>query len=118
MMEPYRPFVDDEVLAYIKENPDQNEITTDFKKRMLNILTQDVLIGKVTRPFMLALTMTSASLAKIFAGDEKSLSLLEIKPQLPQPAKKTFLVKNYSTFFSISILRYVFTICSVYSQCG
>lgn len=75
MMEPYRPYVDAEVLSYIQEHPEQNEITTDFKREILSILTCDVQIGKVTRPFMIALTMTSASLAKIFAGDEKILAL-------------------------------------------
>lgn len=77
MMEPYRPFVDDEVLTYIKENPEQDEITTDFKKKILNILTRDVLIGKVTRPFMIALTITSSSLAKVFTKESEKLSLPE-----------------------------------------
>ena len=75
MMEPYRPFIDDEVLSYIKENPAEEEISTEFKRKILNVLTRDVLIGKVTRPFMIALTMTSASLAKILTDEAKSLAL-------------------------------------------
>lgn len=75
MMEPYRPYIDDEIIEYTKENEDISEITIGFKKKILNILTRDVQIGKVTRPLMIALTITSSSLAKLFSGDIEKLTL-------------------------------------------
>ena len=75
MMEPYRPFVDDEVLEYTKDNLEQETIPIDFKKKILQVLTRDVKIGKVIRPLMIALTMTSSSLAKMLVGEDKELSL-------------------------------------------
>ena len=77
MMEPYRPYIDDEVLEYTKQNPECEEITIEFKKKILNVLTRDVNIGKLTRPFMIALTITSSSLAKVFTGEAEKLSLPE-----------------------------------------
>lgn len=77
MMEPYRPYIDDEVLEYTKLYPECEEISLEFKKKILNILTRDVVIGKLSRPFMIALTITSSSLAKVFTGEAEKLSLPE-----------------------------------------
>ncbi len=77
LMEPYRPFVDDEVLTFTKANPDNEELPKDFKIKALQLLTRDVKIGKLTRPLMIALTMTSSSLTKLLSGDAKELSLPE-----------------------------------------
>lgn len=77
MMEPYRSFIDDEVVSYTKAHKETEELDTDFKKKILQSLTRDVKIGKTTRPLMIALTMTSASLAKVFAKESDSLSLPE-----------------------------------------
>jgi len=75
VMEPFRPYIDDEVIEYVKENPSIEEISTDFKRKILTVLTRDVSIGKVMRPLMIALTMTSSSLARIFTGNQKELVL-------------------------------------------
>lgn len=77
MMEPYRSFIDDEVVSYTKTHKETEGLDTDFKKKILQSLTRDVKIGKTTRPLMIALTMTSASLAKVFAKESDSLSLPE-----------------------------------------
>ena len=74
IMEPYRPFIDDEVMEYIN-CCDEEEVTQEFKKKVLQVLTRDVKIGKVKRPLMVALTMTTASLAKVFAEEETNLVL-------------------------------------------
>lgn len=74
IMEPYRPFIDDEVMEYI-DSSQEEEISLEFKKKVLQVLTRDVKIGKVKRPLMVALTMTTASLAKVFAGEETNLVL-------------------------------------------
>lgn len=75
MMEPFRPFIDDEVIEYIKQNPTENEITIVFKRKILQVLTRDVYIGNVVRPLMIALTMTSASLVKVLKGESCNLVL-------------------------------------------
>ena len=51
------------------------EISTDFKRKILQVLTRDVAIGKVTRPLMIALTMTSASLVKVLKKEASNLVL-------------------------------------------
>lgn len=74
-MEPYRPFIDDQVLDFIKENPEIYEITTDFKKHILSVLTRDSVFEKATRPLMVGLSFTSCSLSKILSGKTKKLVL-------------------------------------------
>lgn len=75
IMEPYRPFIDDEVIEYIKKNPKERDISIDFKRKILQVLTRDVAIGKVTRPLIIALTMTSASLVKVLKKEASNLVL-------------------------------------------
>jgi len=75
LMEAYRPFVDDEVITYTRENPDIREITVDFKKIILQILTRDVDMGNMVRPLMVALSMTSASLVRVLKKEATGLSL-------------------------------------------
>ena len=77
IMEPYRPYVDDEVISFMKNNECTEDIPSDFKKKILNVLARDVLIGNVTRPLMVALTITSSSLAKVFSGEAENLILPE-----------------------------------------
>lgn len=73
VMEPYRPYVDEIVYSLY-----ENGITGLDKKaktELLRQLTCDVHIGKVLRPLQLALTFTTASLCKYYAGEIKKLSL-------------------------------------------
>ncbi len=77
MMEPYRPFVDDEVIKYMRENPEEKEIKSVFKKSILQVLVRDVDMGNMTRPLMVALSMTSASLVRVFKKETASLCLPE-----------------------------------------
>lgn len=75
VMEPYRPYVDDEVYDFIVKNPLIIEINQEFKKKILNILTRDVRIGKVIRPLMIALSMTTASLVDVLSEKSDKLVL-------------------------------------------
>lgn len=77
LMEPYRPFIDDEVIKYTRQNPHEEEIKIDFKKIILQTLTRDVKIGNVMRPLMVALSMTSASLVRVLRKEADSLALPE-----------------------------------------
>lgn len=73
VMEVYRPYVDE--IAYLIYNNGEYDLTKDNKAQLLRVLACDVNIGKVTRPLQIALTMTTASLAKFYAGETKTLSL-------------------------------------------
>ena len=77
IMEPYRPYIDDEIVEFMKTNEVSEELTMEFKKRIMKALARDVSIGNVTRPLMIALTITSSSLAKVFSGEAEKLSLPE-----------------------------------------
>ena len=74
-MEPYRPFIDDEVIEYISTNPDDKEVGLEFKKRILKVLVRDVKIENLTRPMMVALSMTSSSLADALSNESEKLKL-------------------------------------------
>lgn len=75
LMEPYRPFIDDEVVEYISTNPDDKEVGLEFKKRILKVLVRDVKIENLTRPMMVALSMTSSSLADALSNESEKLKL-------------------------------------------
>ena len=75
LMEPYRPFIDDEVIEYISTNPDEKELGPEFKKRILQVLVRDVKMGNLTRPMMVALSMTSSSLANALSNESEKLKL-------------------------------------------
>lgn len=74
IMEPYRPYVD--MLVY-KLNSEQNiepDLTTNIKLEILKLLTIDIIMENTTRPLMLGLSQTTASLSRCFSGEQKKLS--------------------------------------------
>lgn len=73
IMEPYRPYVDRLVLDIIHNGEDYTELTPSIKKQMLQLPITDVKIGEVTRPLMVAVTHTTASLAKCFLGESRKI---------------------------------------------
>ena len=73
VMEPYRPYVDNLVFQLYKDG--KFELNKDSKTTILHILSCDVNIGQVMRPQQIALTITTASLVKYYAGEIKKLSL-------------------------------------------
>ncbi|WGK70080.1 type II CRISPR-associated endonuclease Cas1 [Candidatus Haliotispira prima] len=73
VMEPYRPYVDWAVLELNEAGPDGAEIGRTAKQRLLAMLACDVEIGKVKRPLLNALSVTSASLVRCFAGEAKQV---------------------------------------------
>ena len=65
IMEPYRPFVDEEVFG----SPGLfagEELTREMKRRLLTLLAADVMIGGKKRPLQNAMSYTTASLARCF----------------------------------------------------
>ena len=76
MMEPYRPFVDQYVFGHVPPfDVTANELTREMKARLLQMLTCDVKTGELRRPLMVALTYTTASLAKYYLGKTDHLVL-------------------------------------------
>lgn len=73
IMEPYRPYVDDIVFQLYKNGI--LELNKDSKTAILRLLNCDVKIGQVMRPLQIALTITTASLVKYYAGDNKKITL-------------------------------------------
>ena len=73
VMEPYRPYVDE--IVYSLYEGGVCELNKESKSAILRLLTCDVDMGKVTRPLQIALTFTTASLAKLYAGEIKKLTL-------------------------------------------
>lgn len=76
VMEAYRPFVDQFVFGDfpVSESAPGHLLDKAAKARLLSCLTCDVTIGGLTRPLMIALTSTSASLARCYL--EKSPDIL------------------------------------------
>lgn len=72
VMEPYRPFVD-EIVARIYVEDQHSLLTTEVKQDLQRVLFADVVIGKQTRPLEVALSLTTASLARFFKGDSAEL---------------------------------------------
>jgi len=80
MMEPFRPLVDQAVAGIVFDRPrDREELDQEAKINLLRIPTLDVKMNGNTRPLMVAVTETSASLARAFLGGDGQLVL-------PRPA--------------------------------
>ena len=76
MMEPYRPFVDQYVLGKVKPfDVPMDELTKEMRARLLQMLTCDVNLGDLRRPLMVALSSTTASLARYYRKETDELSL-------------------------------------------
>ena len=73
VMEPYRPIVDQVVIDIINSGIDYTELTTDIKVKLLSIPTIDVKMGSKTRPLMIAVAQTPASLYKCFEGSARRI---------------------------------------------
>ena len=74
VMEPYRPFVD-EIVYHLYYDGAVSELDNQSKGKLLRVLFSDVKIGKVTRPLENALSITTASLLKMYKGESDKLSL-------------------------------------------
>ena len=80
VMEPYRPFVDQYVLGKVKPfDVPLDELTKEMRARLLEMLTCDVCMGECRRPLMVALSFTTASLARCYKKESDSLCLPELK---------------------------------------
>lgn len=71
LMEPYRPYVDEQVYNLYRQGHEQ--LTREVKSALLRVLFADTRFDNVTRPLEVGLTFTTSSLAKCFAGIRKKI---------------------------------------------
>jgi CRISP-associated protein Cas1 len=77
MMEPYRPFVDWEVLKIVESGQGMEELNKELKMQLLGIPTLDVMINEQRSPLMIASHQTSASLSQCFEGTVRRIAFPE-----------------------------------------
>lgn len=73
MMEPFRPYVDEIVYHLCEEG--RLSVTKETKVNLIGVLSCDTHYDNVMRPLQVGLSMTMASLARCYAGEQKKLSL-------------------------------------------
>lgn len=73
LMEPFRPYVDAVVLDIARKNPDQEELTTEIKKKLLQIPVMDIVIEDKISPLMVGIQRTTASLASCYEGETRKI---------------------------------------------
>jgi len=79
IMEAYRPWVDEIVLAQCVNNEAPDDLTKELKAELLGVLSCDTKFEKVTRPLMVGLSITTASLAKCYEGEIRKIEYPEFE---------------------------------------
>lgn len=82
IMEPYRPYVDKEIIDIVQSVDDYSELTADLKKRLLGIPVIEVLINGARSPMMVAVQTTAVSLVKCFTGEARKLIYPDLNGQI------------------------------------
>ena len=77
IMEPYRPYVDRLVIQVMAKHGCVEELTREVKYDLLGIPTLDVVIGGRRSPLMVAVSQTTASLYRCFAGEQRRIDYPE-----------------------------------------
>ena len=72
IMEPFRPIVDEKV-AEIMQNYSEQELNTQIKAELLQILTRTVYFKDEKSPLMVALQKTASSLQQCYTGERKKI---------------------------------------------
>ncbi len=75
VMEPYRPFVDQIVVETVSHGVETEPLDPSLKQSLLGVLTMDTRIRGVRSPLMVALSTTTASLARCFMKKEQTVQL-------------------------------------------
>ena len=78
IMEPYRPYVDRLVVRLMDKYRGVEEINNDLKRELLGIPTMEVVIGGQRSPLMVAISSTTASLAKCYSGELRKIAYPQI----------------------------------------
>src|SRR5690606_29042740 len=72
IMEPFRPIVD-EAVHHIIQHYDEQDLTTEIKTELLQILTRTVYFNNEKSPLMVALQKTASSLQQCYSGQRKKI---------------------------------------------
>ncbi|WP_100611029.1 type II CRISPR-associated endonuclease Cas1 [Confluentibacter lentus] len=72
IMEPFRPIVD-EAVHYVMQHYDDQDLTTEIKAELLQILTRTVYFKTEKSPLMVALQKTASSLQQSYSGERKKI---------------------------------------------
>ena len=78
MMEPYRPYVDQQVIKIMHQSEDYGHLTKEIKAQLLGIPMLDVVISGKRSPLMIAAQQTTASLYKCFSSELRHISYPEM----------------------------------------
>lgn len=73
VMEPYRPYIDKLVMQLYDKYPDCEELTKELKAELLQIPVLDVTINNKRSPLMIAVSTTTSSLQKCYAGEIRKI---------------------------------------------
>ena len=73
-MEPYRPFVDWQVINMFDGTELETGLTKNQKIKLLSLPQLDISIQQLTRPLFHAVSITTASLYKCFDGEIRKVS--------------------------------------------
>ena len=73
IMEPYRPYVDRLVFSLVENKGNEINLDKEAKASLLTIPTLDVRIQGKRSPLMVAVSQTTASLYKCFAGESRRI---------------------------------------------
>ncbi|MCO6173685.1 type II CRISPR-associated endonuclease Cas1 [Flavobacterium sp. NRK F10] len=73
IMEPYRPYVDWIVTDIVNQQGIPEQLTTEFKKQLLGIITIDVKLDGKRSPLMVAMSRTTNSLYECFSGSARKI---------------------------------------------
>ncbi|MGM9817751.1 MAG: type II CRISPR-associated endonuclease Cas1 [Paludibacteraceae bacterium] len=79
IMEPYRPYVDALVCRLVADGHVTEELSVELKRELLQIPTLDVVINGKRSPLMIAVSTTTASLQKCYAGEIRKI----VYPSIP-----------------------------------
>ena len=82
VMEPYRPYVDRLVVDLMVKYRNVEEIHKDLKRELLGIPTIEVTIGGQRSPLMVAVSTTTASLAKCYTGELRKIAYPQMDGQV------------------------------------
>lgn len=78
IMEPYRPYVDKQVLEILLQEEDIEELTPAIKKKLLVIPAIDIKIDGQKSPLMVGAQRTTASLMQCFEGTNRKVVYPEL----------------------------------------
>jgi CRISPR-associated protein Cas1 len=73
IMEPFRPIIDEKV-AEIMGNYDEQELNTQIKSELLQVLTRTVYFKEEKSPLIVALQKTASSLQQCYTGERKKIN--------------------------------------------